>query len=400
MRLEPLVILALVLALVPVALFSWNLFLVCAPGSARRDESRGGQELISVLIPARNEVLRIGAALESILANRGVALEVIVLDDHSTDGTDVIVRNEAARDDRVRLERAPALPAGWCGKQHACHVLAGRARGQWLVFMDADVRLAPDALKRMVGFMRESGCSLASGVPRQLTGTFMERLLIPLVHFVLLGFLPVWRMRRCTKPAYAAGCGQLFIAEARSYRQVGGHAEIRLTLHDGIKLPRLFRRHGLRTDLFDATDVAACRMYERAGEVVQGLIKNAHEALASRIMILPMTLVLFGGQVLPWLLLSTWPVLTVEGRWMSLAAAGLTLLPRLLAAWRFRQSWRSALLHPVGIMVFLALQWIAFVRNLLGRPTAWRGRDYSARTEEESRTHPIGVTRLKRRLVT
>ena len=157
-------------------------------------------------------------ALSSVLANRGIEFEVIVLNDHSEDVTAEIVQLIALRDSRVRLESAPPLPTGWCGKQHACHVLSRLSRHSLLVFMDADVRLAPDALARMSRFMTQrSGdakskatapLGLASGVPRQITGTLSEKLLLPLIHFVLLGFLPIWRMRRCTRPAYGAGCGQ------------------------------------------------------------------------------------------------------------------------------------------------------------------------------------------------
>jgi len=373
---EILPIIALALAAIPAVLFVWNLGLVRRlPAPGRRGAATSK---VSVLIPARDEAANIGAALESVLTNRAVELEVIVLDDASNDGTAEIAETYARADARVRVAAARVLPPGWCGKQHACHVLAGLARGEWLVFMDADVRLAPDALSRMVAFMHQSGAALASGVPRQITGTFLERLLIPLVHFVLLGFLPVWRMRRCTKPAYAAGCGQLFIANADAYRQVGGHAQIRSTLHDGLKLPRLFRRNGFRTDLFDATEAAACRMYAGADAVVAGLMKNAHEALASRVMIVPMTVVLLGGQVLPWILLASWPGGSPTTRILSAVGVGLTLLPRLLAAWRFRQSWTGALMHPLSVMVFVGIQWAAFVRCLLGKTTDWRGRHYAS----------------------
>lgn len=376
MNLEPPAILAFTLAAIPAGLFLWNLFLVRSPRNGFADGPNGPAAAVSVLIPARNEAGNIGPALDSVLANQGVEIEAVVLDDGSTDGTAAVVESYARRDSRVRCQAAPPLPDGWCGKQHACQMLAGQARHRWLVFMDADVRLAPDALARMVSFVRRRGVALASGVPRQITGSLLERMLIPLVHFVLLGFLPVWRMRRCTKPAYAAGCGQLFIAEAGAYHQTGGHARIRSTLHDGIRLPRLFRQNGFRTDLFDATDVAACRMYAGAGEVVRGLMKNAHEGLASSVMIVPMTLFLLGGQVLPWVLLAGWPALSPEARAWSIAAAACGLLPRLAAAIRFHQSLGGAWLHPLSILLFVLIQWLAFGRRALGRPAQWRGRAY------------------------
>ncbi len=375
---DTLAISALVLAAIPCGLFLTNLFVYRPlPKLASRTESS-----VSVLIPARNEEQNIRATLEAVLANRGVEFEVVVLDDHSTDRTAEIVSEFGRCDSRVRLERAPPLPAGWCGKQHACHVLAKLARHPLFVFIDADVRLAPDALARMVNFMERSGVALASGVPRQELGTFSERLLIPLIHFILLGFLPMHAMRRTLMPGLSAGCGQLFITRRDAYEHSGGHALLRESLHDGIKLPRVFRSAGWRTDLFDATDVAACRMYRADGEVWRGLGKNATEGLAAPGTIVPMTLLLLGGQVLPVVVLVMAPSLSLVGLIAAGVATVFLLLPRFVASWRFRQSIGSALLHPFGVIALLAIQWFALARSLAGRPSVWKGRSYTSNSPQ------------------
>jgi hypothetical protein len=338
-----------------------------------------------VLIPARNEEAAIAASVRSVLASRGIEFEVIVLDDHSEDTTAAIVNELAERDDRVRLVSAPELPPGWCGKQHACWVLAREARHCLLVFLDADVRVAPDALVRMAAFLEESAANLASGIPRQETVSLLEKLLIPLIHFVLLGFLPIAKMRRRVHPSFAAGCGQLFIARREAYERSGGHSAIRDTLHDGIKLPRAFRAAGFKTDLFDATDLAVCRMYRTSREVWFGLAKNAGEGLAARRMIGPMTLVLLGGQVLPLVLLCSalvaWP--GPGSAWqlaVAIIATAASYFPRLAAAARFRQSLLGALLHPVGILLLVSIQWFALLRNASGRSSTWKGRRYPTPT--------------------
>jgi len=281
----------------------------------------------------------------------------------------------------VRLETAPPLAPGWCGKQHVCAALARQARHPVLVFVDADVRLTPNGLARAAAFLEESGAGLVSGVPRQETETFLERLVIPLIQFILLGFLPMARMRQSLHPAYGAGCGQLFVARRDAYETAGGHTSIRSSLHDGLALPRAFRTAGIATDLFDATDVAVCRMYRNAGEVWRGLEKNATEGLASPGKIVPVTALLLAGQVLPPLLLAlaiAGPVSLGAG-WIALAATAVALAPRLAAVLRFRQPLNGALLHPLAIVIFLAIQWTALVRRLLGRPAAWKGRRYAAR---------------------
>lgn len=377
MNLDALTFIALALAAIPCGLFLVNLLVYRPlPRSSRRQESEPLNSL-SVLIPARNEEQNIRATLEAVLANRDCDFEVIVLDDHSTDRTPEIVSEFAARDPRVRLEAAPILPAGWCGKQHACHVLARSARNPLLVFIDADVHLAPDALARMGNFMQRSDAALASGVPRQELGTFSERLLIPQIHFVLLGFLPMHAMRWTKLPAFSAGCGQLFIARRDAYEQTGGHAMIRSTLHDGVKLPRLFRRCGFHTELFDATDLASCRMYHTNGETWRGLGKNATEGLAAPATILPMTAVLLGGQVLPFVLIAFAAKLTTMQFTFVVIACALAYVPRLLASWKFRQPIGGALLHPLGVIALLAIQWLALARRFAGKPSAWKGRVYN-----------------------
>ncbi len=415
---------SLLFALIPAILYARNVRLFRAPlirkpptlpsprqaGGRKETESLpppsfagGGQGFllpsVSVLIPARNEEHSIGAALEAVLGSRGVDFEVIVLDDHSEDATAAIVQSYAERDPRVRLEKAPPLPAGWCGKQHACFVLSKLARHDVFAFIDADVRLEPDGLARMVAFLEASGAELVSGFPRQETGTFLEKLVIPLIHFLLLGFLPIGWMRRSTHPSYAAGCGQLFVARRKSYEAIGGHEAVKSSLHDGITLPRAYRRAGFMTDLCDATALATCRMYRSAGDLWFGLAKNAREGLASAKLIVPVTLMLLAGQVLPLmmliyficrfamlvsgerpnfdLLMSAFQASGVGlGLLFSALATAAAYYPRVDAAKRFRQSPLGVVLHPLGIMVLLAIQWYAVGRAILGRANRWKGRTY------------------------
>ncbi len=372
MIIETAISISLLLGALPALLFTRNRRRYLTPS---RPDSSLPLPPVSVLIPARDEQQNIGNAVRSVLANAGVELEVLVLDDHSQDETAHVVEELSTKDRRVQLLRATPLPEGWCGKQHACATLAAQARHPVLVFMDADVRLAPDALPRMLNFLHQSGASLISGVPHQQLGTFTEKLLLPLIHFVLLGFLPFGRMRRGTEPAYAAGCGQLFMAKARDYHACGGHRAIRNTLHDGVRLPRAFRDGGFKTDLFDATTVAACRMYLRARDVLAGLAKNATEGLAAPARILPVTMLLLFGQVLPFLLL-VWP--DIGPGWRAAAAVGVATAwwPRALACRQFKQPAFSAILHPAGVLMLLGIQWFAFIRQCLGRPSVWRGRAY------------------------
>lgn len=384
-----LLIVSLACAALPAALFCRNLRLYVEPPQA------GGARLpaVSILIPARNEAAAIDAAVTHALLSRGVEIEVVVMDDGSTDDTAAIVLSIAAADSRVRLERAPALPDGWNGKQHACWVLAQTARNPVLCFVDADVTLGPECVARMTQFLESGNNGLVSGFPQQVTETFLEWMLLPLIHFVLLGFLPLSQMRRGTDPSFAAGCGQFLMARKQDYFACGGHSEIKLTMHDGLLLPMLFRAAGFRTDLADITAHASCRMYTSASQVWSGLAKNATEGLASRSRIVPITLLLVLGQVVPFavaaLVLPSLALLFLLSGAIAWSASALLVLatillgvaaawlPRGLAVRRFRQDWRSAFLHPLGVLLLLCIQWYALFRKLRGGAVSWRGRAYA-----------------------
>jgi hypothetical protein len=375
----------LLCAAIPATMFVVNLRRYREPLAAGAETPH-----ISVLIPARDEEGNIAACLGDVLSSRGVELEVLVLDDASTDRTAAIVQAVAAKDVRVRLLGSTALPAGWNGKQHACWLLAQQATAPLLLFLDADVRLAPDALARMSAQLQAGEVALLSGFPRQITIGWLEQLLIPLIHFVLLGFLPMGNMRRSTSPAYAAGCGQIFLAKREAYFASGGHAAICATRHDGLLLPKAFRSHGYRTDIVDLTMLGSVRMYDTSRGVWMGLAKNATEGLGAPARIGPLTLLLLWGQVLPSIAAMLWCAayasMIVVGATFDQPRRALLLtvllalaviasyLPRLLAVRRFRQPMRSAWLHPVGVVLLLIIQWYALAKQILRSPIAWRDR--------------------------
>ena len=371
----------ILLAALPAVMLTKNLtlFRKLPALNAESHSGRSGTVLVSVLIPARDEEQSIAECLRHVLACPALPslqLEVIVMDDGSRDNTFAICADLAATDRRLRVLRGQALPEGWNGKQYACWQLSQAARGHWLLFIDADVRLVRDAIPRLVDAAESEAIDLLSGFPEQITLTFFERLLIPLMHFILLGYLPIARMRASRAPAYAAGCGQLFFARREAYELCQGHKAIAASRHDGVKLPRAFRKHGLKTDIFDATDLATCRMYHCAAQVFRGLIKNATEGIANPRTIVPFTILLCGAAVLPFLSFCA----AIMGHWNSYVtvelgiALWLSYLPRVMAARRFDQSQLSAVLHPLGVAIFLAIQWLALFAKIIGVKIRWRGR--------------------------
>ena len=359
--------LTLCLAALPLALVVSNLFLL------RRLPQAASRTMISVLIPARDEAANIGAAIESVLANSNAEFELLVLDDDSSDATGRIVTHWSRLDHRVRLLRGPAHDPMLWGKPQSCAALADAACGDCLLFMDADVRLEPTALGRIAAALEGSEFGMLSGVPRQLTLGFAEKLIVPLIQFVLLGFLPIAAMRKSRLPEFGVACGQLLAVKRDAYFAAGGHRRIADRIHDGMALAREMRASGQMTDLADFTDIASCRMYHTTRELISGFAKNAHEGLGSPGGIVPWTLLLLGGQC-AWLALLP---LAFAGTiaWLPLIGTALAAyLARTLLDLRFRQSVLGTVLHPVGIVALVLVQWYALGRRLAGRPVAWKAR--------------------------
>lgn len=346
--------------------------------------SAGTRRLISVCIPARDEEANIADCVRSALAAdlpEEITLEVLVYDDESTDRTSAIIDELIAADPRVRRAPTSPMPAGWSGKQWANAQLAAAARGDWLLFIDADVRLTPGALAITLAHAQgRDQLALLSCFPLQITGTLGERLLVPMIFFLLLSYLPIPRMRATRDPAASAGCGQFLFIRRDAYHDAGGHAAIRDSMHDGIKLTRNVRRAGYETDLFDGNAVAACRMYQGFAASWRGFAKNAYEGLGSPALLIFLTTMHALGHVLPWLYVALsaafWRFDSIALP-LAIAAVLVHIVHRSVLAIAFRGPWEGVVLHPVGVTLMTLVQWTSYVQHLLGR-RSWRGRELTA----------------------
>jgi glycosyltransferase involved in cell wall biosynthesis len=399
---SPLVILmavALGLCVIMLGMTLWNLAQYQQP----KDDGRVLDEiLVSVCVPARNEEENLDNCVRGLLASTHANLEVLVYDDQSTDATPTILAGLLASDPRVRQVASVPLPAGWNGKQHACYRMAREARGRWLLFTDADVRCAPGAVRGALLAARAAapGAGGAAGTggagggggtgggkpehglvstfPRQETASLAERLVVPMIFFILFSYLPFARMRRTKDPAASAGCGQFLLVRSDVYRAAGTHEAFMASMHDGVKLPRLVRKAGFSTDLFDGTALVSCRMYRDFSSVWCGFAKNAYEGLGSLALLLFLTLTHALAHVLPCVV---W-VLMLMGKaptWAGLLAGGaiaVALAQRLVLALRLRTSVLGALLHPLGVTLMTLIQWHSYLLHLTGR-RSWRGRTLS-----------------------
>jgi hypothetical protein len=325
-------------------------------------------ETVSVLLPVRNEAHQVAACLSSILGQRGIAdLEVLVLDDGSIDGTADVVRKVAADDPRVRLLSGTPLPPGWLGKTHACAQLSDTARGSALVFVDADVVLAPRAIAATVALLRESCLDLVSPYPRQIADTPAERLIQPLLQWSWLTFLPVGLAERSSRPSLSAANGQLLAVDTGAYRRAGGHAAVRGEVLDDIALLRAVKRSGGRGIVADGTHVAACRMYNSGAVLRDGYAKSLWAAFGSPSKAAAVVGALGLLYVVP-------PVTALRGSRMGLLGYAAGVAGRAAVARRVGgQVWPDSLAHPASIAAFGWLTADSWRRKRNGT-LQWKGR--------------------------
>ena len=186
--------------------------------------------LISVMIPARNEEKNIRICVESLQKQDYPNYEILVLDDNSTDKTSAIVNEIAAKDSRVKLYHGDPLPDDWGGKSFACYQLAQKAKGDWLLFTDADTIHEPHMLRATLALAIEEKTSLLSGFPRQIADSIPLKAVIPVFNFILISWIPMWLLHKSRKPKPSVAIGQFFFFNAKEYWRIGGHKVVQSRL--------------------------------------------------------------------------------------------------------------------------------------------------------------------------
>ncbi|MFD3593300.1 glycosyltransferase [Nocardia sp. NPDC058640] len=248
---------------------------------------RGGSgviEPVTVCVPARDEADRLPALIADLRAQTGVPrLTVLILDDASTDGTYDAALAAIADDPRFTVLRSAAHPApGWTGKAAACARLAARTDSAALVFVDADVRLAPHAIAAAVTELRRRGAGLVSAWPVQEAGSITEHLVQPLLAWSWASTLPVGPANHSLRPSTAVACGQFLAVDAQAYRAGGGHAAVAASATEDLDLARAMRRAGHRTALVAAGPAASTRMYSGTTELTDGYTRWLWSAYGGR----------------------------------------------------------------------------------------------------------------------
>jgi glycosyltransferase involved in cell wall biosynthesis len=241
----------------------------------------GDVPTVTAVVPCRNEAAGVERAMRSLLAQERVALRVVAVDDRSTDATGAILARLAGEDARLDVLRVEALPDGWLGKNHACHVGVLRARSEWLLFTDADVVFAPEALRRAVDAARVHRLGHLAVPPRFVAPGLLERAFVTAFAALLAPFIRIADLRRPGTRAYF-GVGAFNLVRRDAYERAGGHRRLPLEVVDDLKLGLLLRRSGVAQGVARADDLVSVRWQHGFMPSVLGLVKNAFAALEYR----------------------------------------------------------------------------------------------------------------------
>ncbi|MFZ5476985.1 MAG: glycosyltransferase [Myxococcota bacterium] len=342
--------------------------------------ARASLPKLTICVPARNEAHQIEACARAALAQDHGDVEVVVVDDCSTDGTGDVARRIA--DPRLRVFTNTPPPPGWAGKPWACRRAASEATGAHLLFVDADVELAPHAARRAAEVLLERRLALVSLFGSWRLESFWEKVAIPVIGWFIRGATDVGAVNTPGRPEAFAN-GQFILVDRAAYEAIGGHGAVKGEVLDDVRLARATKQRGHAIGLYAAPDAFRVRLYRGLGEILAGYGKNLYEGMDRRpIVALGALFALFVAAVLPWLLLAAAalvPTAVLTGLHAPTAWIAWTIVVCLLPVafrWRVeradgRDGW-LALTHPLGNLVLAAV----LLRAVFAVRTTWKGRAF------------------------
>ena len=363
----------------------WSLLFFGVPryGARWRLPEPGGEPpedgpMLSVCIPARNEAQNIQAAVEAALQIAWPRLEVIVVDDRSEDGTGQLARDAGADDPRLRVIGGTEPQSGWAGKPWACARAGSEARGDLLLFLDADVKIHPDAPRALIDELERHALGMLSAFGTWELLTFWERAVVPTVGWLIRGAVDLDTINDQSRSEAFAN-GQLILFRRTAYEQIGGHEVVQAQILEDVRIAEAVKQNGIAIGMRVAPWLFRVRLYRNLSEIVGGYSKNLYEGMGRRpiigfgaiLFILVGTLFPFGALFVGILgRLSGWGI---PGNGWLVALTGVCAA-QLAFRWRIERfdgrGGGMAWVHPLANIV---LVWI-LLRSILGLRATWKGR--------------------------
>lgn len=323
-------------------------------------------DFVSILIPARNEEQNILNLLSSIRNQNYHNYEVIVLDDNSTDNTLQLSRDHCGNDQRFRIISGKELPKEWVGKNYACFQLAQAASGKYMIFLDADVIIADGLINNAIHRMKIRRLSLLSLFSNPVMITIGERIVVPLMHFVLLNLIPLRLVRLSNNLIFSAASGQFMMFESENYKENQWHEQAKKKIVEDIEIMKQIKDFGYKGEALLANGYIYCRMYKSFGEAIHGLSKNFLAGFNNSVpgLLLYIFLVVLGPIAIA-------SILSIE---LLLFGLSLILLSRVMISLAAGQNvWLNVILHPVQLFCMVIIS-VLSVKKRLTKTILWKGR--------------------------
>lgn len=343
--------------------------------------------LISVCIPARNEESSLPRCLQSILVQNYENFDVWVLNDHSTDNTREIAEAFRANYSNLTVINGSEKPKDWLGKPWACHQLSRHAKGDLLLFLDADTWLEPDALAKLASAFHSEKLDALTVWPGQHFGTRTEKTILPLVYYVLVTLLPAGlvkfsprfgpkKLREQVRTALSAGCGQCFAFTREAYQKIGGHESVKGKVVEDVELAKLLRKKDLKLQMYNGINVVSCRMYKNHEEIWQGLRKNFFAGFGYNFtLFFTAALLHFVVFILPPVfLIYSLVISNLYVALLSTLALLLMLIHRFILSKMFKWDLVFSLTHVPAVLWFQLLALRCAYDRLNGTNAVWKGR--------------------------
>jgi glycosyltransferase involved in cell wall biosynthesis len=326
--------------------------------------------LVSVLIPARNEEKNIGTLLDNLQNQNYQNIEIFVFNDQSTDQTAEVVNNFAQRNNRIKLINSEGLPKGWLGKNFACYKLASKATGDYLLFLDADVRVAGSIIQDTTNLSEKHNLGLLSIFPMQKMENLGERMTVPNMNYILLSLLPLVLVRKTKFPSLAAANGQFMLFNAKTYRKNAPHKQVKNSKVEDIEIARWYKQNHIKVACLVGNPFITCRMYKGFSDAVYGFSKNVIQFFGDSFVL----------AILFWLI-TTFGFIVVLLQFsiaLFVAYIGLTVLTRIFISTASRQAVLRNLILAVPQQITMGLFIFQAIKNTFKKEYIWKDRKISS----------------------
>lgn len=334
-------------------------------------------ELVSVLIPARNEETKIGLSLAALVLQRYTPMEILVLDDNSGDNTLEIIRSFEQRDDRIRVIQGKELPDGWIGKNWACHQLFNEAKGDYLLFIDADTILAPGAITASMHEASSQSTDLLTVMPKRMAGCVAEKLMYPFLDWFLFSWLPMRAAHKRKNSYLSASFGQFMLFKKESYNKIGGHYSIWNNPLDDFSLGRMVKRSGLKWLLFSGAGSVDVLAGKGNVDAFMSISRSLFPAINYSFMVFMLLFsLLFGMCFIPISTIVGFDKLSSPGSefvFISYLSLSLIAISWVIVCKKFEHSIVTVVFYPLCISLMFIAAWHSVIAYNL-RLTTWKDR--------------------------